>query len=310
LIFADVKDKEDCKLAAASIKENLELQLQKQLNEMKVTLEAQCMADVEKMRKRVDDLWDKKELSENKRAELELELRIKSKCCLELSEENVKLKSALQEVIDHNKKIKLINDDRSVLKEEIRQLHDAVAVMIPKDDVLIWKEKVLEQEGRCKELRRQRDHCKQLLMSMVEETKETMQMAIEREHKKAEIMFEDTYAGSEFIDFLSIANKELADLSKTLVRVKALYHKFTSKQRLCMWKRSFIVDDTWTEFLSINDEETPQFLRCKLKLGINLPSAKEVNVSEFGHNHFAFDTLTAYHPRFVVRFYESFQGEP
>ena len=270
--FADVKDKDDCKLAAASIKEKLQLQFQLQLTEMKVALEAQCTAEVEKMRKRVDDMWDKKECSDKKRAELELELQAKSKCCVELSEENAQLKSALQEVIDHNRKIQIVNDDRSVLKMEIRQLHDAVAVMIPKDDVLTWKEKVLEQEGRCTELRRQRDHCKQLLMSMVDETKETMQMALEREHKKAEKLFDGTYAGSELTDFLSIANKELVDLSTTLFRVKALYHKFTSKERVCTWKRKFILDESWAEFLSINDDETPHVTRNTLPFNPAPPS--------------------------------------
>jgi hypothetical protein len=278
-LFADVKDKEQCKLAASHLTKKLESQLQEQMIEMRVSLEAKCSADVEKMRKRVDELWDKKESSEKLNVSLEKELQAKTKSCFELSEENAKLKCALQDIIDHHRKIENVKDDRSKLKEEIRQLHEAVAAMIPKDDILIYKENMLQQERMCQDILRQRDHCKQLLLNMVNETKETIHEAIENQHKKAEKLFECTLSGSEYINFLSVANKELAHLSDTLVRVKGLYFKFASKERACLWKRKFELEESWTEFLCINDDDVPHFLRCNLKLIINFPSIKEVNVS-------------------------------
>jgi hypothetical protein len=285
--FADVKDKEDCILAARHLKEKFELQLQQHMNEIRVSSEAQSLVDVERMRKRVDDLWDKKELSEQRRAALETELEAKTKRCLVLSEENIKLKLALQEVIDHHRKIEMVNDDRSRLKDEIRQLHEAVAAMIPKDDVLIFKKRILEQESMCVELSRQRDHWKNLLLNMVNETKETFHMAIEFEHKKAEKLFEGTHSGSDILSFLSVANTELAHLSDTLIKVKGLYHKFTVKERTCIWKSKFNLGESWTEFLSVDESDVPQFLRCNLKLVVNLPSVKEVNVSVLFDNFFA-----------------------
>jgi hypothetical protein len=284
-IFADVKDKEECKLAAAHFKQKLELQMREEMIEMRDALQIQCAADVEKMRMRVDELWDKKEFSEKKRAALEKELEAKSKCCFDLSEENAKLQCALQEIIDHQRKLENIHDDRCRLKDENRQLHEAVAAMIPKDEILVYKANMLEQEKLCKEILRQRDHSKLLLLNMVNETKETMCMAIENEHKKAEKLFEGTHFGSEYIDFLSVANKELAHLSDTLVRVKGLYHKFASKERACVWKKKFFLEESWTEFLTINDDDVPQFLRCNFKLVINFPSIKEVSVSAFFLSH-------------------------
>lgn len=278
ILFAVVKDKEDCKLAAKHLKEKLELELKVQMNEMKVKLETQSLADVEKMRKRVDELWDKKEFSEKKRAELETVLQSNSKRCLDLAEENAKLKIALQEVIDHHRKIEIVNDDRLKLKEEIRQLHEAVAVMIPKDEIFVCREKILEQERRCQELLRQRDHCKELLLNMVNETKETFKMALENEHKKAEKLFDGSNSGSDIIDFLSVANSELAHMSDTLDRVKGLYNKFTIRERVCAWKSKFNLGESWSEFSTVNDADVPQFLRCNLKLVVNLPSVKEINV--------------------------------
>jgi hypothetical protein len=277
-LFADVKDKEDCKVATEQLKNNLELQLNQQIDEMRVAMEAQSIANVERMRKRVDDLWEKKELSEKKCAELEKELQAKTKCCSDLSEENAKLKCALQEVINQHRKIEIVNDDRTTLKEQIRLLHEAVAAMIPKDDILSCQEKILEQERACMELSRQRDHYKQLLLNMVDETKSTIHMAIENEHKKAQKIFEGTNCGSDIIDFLSVANTQLAHLSDTLERVKGLYNKFVTKERVCGWKEKFNLGESWTEFLSVNETDVPQFLRCNLKLVVNLPSIKEVNV--------------------------------
>jgi chromosome segregation ATPase len=245
---------------------------------MKAAIEAHSFNEVEKMRKRVDELWDKKEYSEKKKTELEIELQTATKRCCELSEENGKLKFALQEVIDHHKKIENVNDDRSKLKEEVRRLQEVIATMIPKDDILVYKESIDAQERRCKELMLQRDHFKQLLLNMVNETKETFQMAIENEHKNAERFFDSAMCGSELCEFLSIANTELAHLSDTLDRVKKIYRKYIIKQRACTWKKNFILDELWTEFLPMNDVDVPLFLRCNLKLVVNLPSTKEVNV--------------------------------
>ncbi len=281
--------------------------------EMRAAFEAQYVADVEKMRRRADELWDKKEITEKIKAGLEVELETKTKICSNLSQENAKLKCALQEILDQHRKLENVRDDRSKLKDENRQLHEAVAAMIPKDDILVYKEHILEQEKMCNEILKQRDHCKQLLLNMVNETKETIQMAIENEHKKAEKLFEGTHFGSEYVDFLSVANKELAHLSDTLVRVKRLYHKFASKERVCVWKKKFIMEEHWTEFLSINDDDVPQFLRCNLKLVINVPSIKEVNVSTKFLSNLYFvshvNTETAYNSRCVGKLFKSSQVE-
>ncbi len=279
-------------MAAKHSKQELERQLKEKIIEIRTASEAQCIAEVERMRSRVDELWDKKEFSEKSRAKLERELEAMTKSCVDLSEENAKLKCAMQEIVDQHRKLENVHDDRSRLNDEIRQLHDAVAAMIPKDDILIYKQNMLEQKEICKEIERQRDHCKQLFLNMVKETKETLQIAIENEHEKAKKLFEGTHSGSEYISFLSVANQELAHLSDTLARVKGLYHKFASKKRACMWKKKFIMEESWTEFLCINDDDVPQFLRCNLKLAVNFPSIKEVNVSSiFVSNPFLYIKL-------------------
>ncbi len=72
---------------------------------------------------------------------------------------------------------------------------------------------------------------------------------------------------SDISDFLSVANAQLAHLSDTLERVKGLYNKFVTKERVCGWKEKFNLGESCTQFLSINETDVPQSFAMQFKAG-------------------------------------------